>query len=122
MKEKIRNRHIRHLYFEQCGDIHSVSRKTKKFILGKKMNKRKLKARLAAVVVTKNRYPEPATLSDDFCPKCGCEATRHTDNMAPYPEVWVKETCLRCGFLIGMADNSPWHHALEFPENNYELD
>lgn len=121
MKEKTRNRHIRHFYFEQSGDIHSVSRKTKKFILGKKMNKRKLKARLAAVDVTKNRYPEPATLSDEFCPKCGCEATRSTGNMAPYPEVWVEEKCLRCGFLVGMADNSPWYRALEFPENNYEL-
>ncbi|MFU1797635.1 hypothetical protein ACM1RC_27475 [Paenibacillus azoreducens] len=122
MKPKNQFRHQTYFYWKHGCDIRSVSRKTKKCIIGTKMSKRKLKERLAAVTVTQNKYPEPATLSDEFCPKCGCDATRHTANMAPYPEVWIQAFCARCGFLVGMADNSPWQYALEFPEYNYELD
>ncbi|GIO33699.1 hypothetical protein J2TS6_48400 [Paenibacillus albilobatus] len=120
MKEKNVKKHLKH-YFLHGQDIHSVSRKTKKFIVGKKMNKRNLRARLATVVITKNPYPEPVTLSDEFCPKCGCEASRYTGNMVSYPELWARSYCLRCGFLLGEADNSPWVYALEFPEYDYKL-
>jgi hypothetical protein len=103
------------------GDIKGISRKTKKRLLGRIMNRRILKERLSLVVVTERNYPEPATISDCFCPKCGCEATRSTGNMAEYPEVWVNEFCLRCGFLVGTADNSPWISCLQFPEEKYKI-
>lgn len=115
------NRHDK-FFFKHHGDICSVSRKTKKHILGKKMNRKQLKQRLASVVVNENKYPVSADISDCFCPRCGCEKTRGTGNMADYPEVWVRDYCLRCGFLVGTADNSPYIYALEFPENNYEID
>lgn len=112
--------HVKY-FFVNGQDVSLLSRKTKKAIVGKKMNRSKLKKRLAAVVVTENRYPSPATISDEFCPRCGCEGTRSTGNMAPYPEVWVQVFCIRCGFIVGTADNSPWVHALEVAEDNYEL-
>jgi hypothetical protein len=108
-------------FFKHYGDIRSVSRKTKKAIIGTRISRKKLRERLATVVVTRNKYPEPATISDEFCPKCGCESSRTTENMAEYPEVWVKEFCLRCGFLLGMADNSPWVSCLEFPKEGYVI-
>ncbi|CAI6024361.1 hypothetical protein PAECIP112173_00380 [Paenibacillus sp. JJ-100] len=120
MKSTNYKRHLKY-YFQHSDEIKCVSRKTKKFILGKKLNKRKLKERLADVVITENPYPEPATISDDFCPKCGCESAKHTGNMSSYPEVWSQSYCIRCGFLLGEADNSRWYSALEFPEHNYEL-
>lgn len=95
------------------SDVQMTSRKTKKRILGRKMSNRKLKERLSLVVVTERKYPEPALISDRFCPKCGCDATTSTGNMAEYPELWVKEFCLRCGFLVAIADNSPRIHCLE---------
>lgn len=109
-------------FFKHYGDIRGVSRKTKKYILGRKLNRRQLKQRLAAVLVTKNKYPYSADISDYFCPRCGCEKTKGTGNMAPYPEVWVRDYCLRCGFLVGTVDNSPYVYALEFPEYNYEIE
>lgn len=114
--------HHEKFFYHHFDVIRSVSRKTKKHILGKKLNKRELKQRLANVIVTRNPYPQSVTLSDEFCPKCGCERTRSTGNMAHYPEVWVRTYCLRCGFLVGTADNSPYVYALEFPEYNYEID
>lgn len=115
------NRHER-FFFKHYGEISEVSRKTKKYLLGKKMNRRQLKQRLAAVIVTKNKYPKSADISDEFCPRCGCNRTRCTGNMAPEPDVWVQTYCLRCWFLVGTADNSPYVHALECAEWNYEID
>ncbi|MEV2911439.1 hypothetical protein ABNF65_23245 [Paenibacillus larvae] len=120
MKEKNPIRHIGYLY-KHFGQIQRVSRKTKKAILGRKLNKREMKKRLANVVVSKNKYPMEATISDRFCPKCGCEKTRSTENMAGYPDLWVRVYCLRCGFLVEQADNSPFYHALEYPEYDYQL-
>ncbi|OKP97748.1 hypothetical protein [Paenibacillus sp. P46E] len=122
MKQTNEMRHIRYFFYKHGANAQQVSRKTKKYILGPKMTKRALKERLSAVIVTKSKYPEPADISDEFCPNCGCESSKTTGNMAEYPEVWVKETCLRCGFLVGMADNSSWDYALEHPEENYRLD
>ncbi|MGG4036086.1 SNF2-related protein [Paenibacillus cisolokensis] len=90
-----------------------LSRKTKKAMLGRKWGKHELRKRIAAVVVTPMPYPEPAELSDQFCPKCGCERTRYTGNMSSWPELWTRTYCLRCGFLVATADNSPEVHVLE---------
>lgn len=112
--------------FKYLSMIHSgykVSRKTKKKILGNRMGKSKLKQLLDSVQVITNKYPESATiLPYMFCPKCGCDKTRSTGNMVDYPELWVRAYCLRCGFLVGEADNSPLVHALECKEWNYKLD
>ena len=114
---KLTSKHWRSL---QYGD--KLPRKAKKAILGKKMGKQNLRARLSKVVVTQNDYPDTASLSDMFCPKCGCDVSVSTGNMAEYPERWVKETCARCGFLVCWSDNSPYYHCLEFKESNYESD
>jgi hypothetical protein len=103
-------------------DGYKVSRKTKKKILGIRMSKPRLKRLLESVEVVMNKYPEPATiLPYSFCPKCGCTHTRSTGNMVEHPELWVQVSCLRCGFLVGEADNSPFVHALECKEWNYSL-
>lgn len=114
------NRHEKFLW--KHGDISAVSRKTKKAILGRKMNKHKLSKRLAVVVITRDSRGRVDDISDVFCPKCGCERERGTGNMVAYPEVWIRDYCLRCGFLVGTADNSPYYHALEFEEQGYEID
>jgi len=119
-KPKSMNLHAK-FFYKHFGEINEVSRKTKKNIIGKKMNKRKLKKRLDAVVVTRNKYPNSATISDYFCPRCGCDSTKSTGNMAEYPELYVQDHCLRCRFLVSEADNSPTYFALEFPEHGYAI-
>jgi len=111
--EKTFNRHCRHYYNRHNKDVRALSRKTKKFILGKKCGKATLKRRIAAVEVIINKYPQEADLSDRFCPKCGCNAERSTGNMAEYPERWERRYCERCGYLVGESDNSPFVHVLE---------
>ena len=108
----------RHWMAMQNGN--KLPRKAKKAVLGKKMGKQNLKTRLSKVVITENEYPESADISDVFCPKCGCEVSISTGNMAEYPERYVKGTCARCGFLVWWRDNSPYYHCLEFKESNYE--
>jgi hypothetical protein len=104
-------------------DKKQMPRKVKKMFLGRRMAKSKLKKLLASVVIT------PATNGHDsamispypFCPKCGCCQTTHNGSMVEYPERYVKDYCLRCGFLVVLSDNSPYYHALENKEFNYEL-
>jgi hypothetical protein len=110
--EKSFRRHLLY-FFRNDGRVEGLSRKTKKAMLGRKWGKHELRKRIAAVVVTPRPYPETAELSDRFCPKCGCERTRSTGNMVGYPEVWVRSYCLRCGYLVSEADNSPEVHVLE---------
>jgi len=101
-------------------DGSKVPRKVKKAILGRKLNKNKLRKLLKSVVVIKNKYPESATiLPYSFCPKCGCKEVAYTDNMAEYPERWVRGYCARCGNKVVESDNSPYYHCLEF--EGYEL-
>lgn len=98
-----------------------VSRKTKKEFFGKRISKPRLKKMLDGVQITQNKYPQSATIAPyAFCPKCGCKETRSTGNMAEHPELWVKSYCLKCGNLVGEADNSPFVHVLELREWNYE--
>jgi len=100
--------------------VSEMNRKTKKAVIGKKMGKSKLRQLLKSVEIVKNGKCagiKPYT----FCPKCGCTHTRSTNNMASYPELWVKIYCARCGFLVEKADNSPYVHALECADYNYEI-
>lgn len=97
-----------------------LPRKMKKLLFGKVIKGRNLKKLLANVTVTQNKYPKQAGIEPyEFCPKCGCVATNQTENMATYPESWIKVFCARCGFLVATQDNSPWMHCLEFSEDNY---
>ena len=91
-----------------------MSRKQKLKKMGRKISKKKLRELLASVKVIKNKYPQPATiLPFEFCPKCGCQEINRTGNMVAPPEVYDKAFCARCGFLVAMADNSPYYHCLE---------
>lgn len=98
-----------------------MSRKAKKQILGVRPTRRALRERLAQVVITRDERGNVVDMSNQFCPKCGCEAARSTGNMVEWPEVWRRTYCARCGYLVGEADNSPWHHCLEYPEEGYVL-
>lgn len=106
-------RHCRFFYGKKDGHVRLVSRKTKKFFLGRKMGKAKLRQRIKAVTVTEHPYPQEAELSDRFCPKCGCERTRSSGSMSCYPERWERIYCARCGYLVCESDNSPYVHVLE---------
>lgn len=99
-----------------------LPRKLKKSVLGNWMNKAKLRKRLAGIQIISQKYPLPAKiLPEAFCPKCGCTKTRSTGNMAGYPELYEKSYCLRCGYLVEMADNSPSTHCLEWPDHSIDM-
>lgn len=67
---------------------------------------------------------EESKLYDEctFCPKCGSKKMRSTDNMAAYPECWIKTFCGNCDFLIGLVDNSPYMGWWDFKYNNWVID
>ena len=92
-----------------------LPRKIKKQILGRKLNRKELKSLLAEVEIIS--YEEEGQLSGifpfEFCPNCGCQATRPINHYVEWPEVWDEDVCLRCGKWVGGADNSYYHHILE---------
>ncbi len=99
-----------------------LPRKLKKRFLGPRLSKKKLKILLSTVEVIeppKNIFQAPIIKPFLFCPNCGCEKFRGTGNMASYPEHWENFYCLRCNHQVGEIDNSPFYHALQFPEKNY---
>ncbi len=105
-------------------DDEKLPRKLKKHILGKKLSKYKLNKLLKNVTIgepASTMYETPKISPYPFCPKCGCREKKSTGNMTTYPEHWEHFLCIRCGFLVGVIDNSPFYHALEFKSNNYEL-
>ena len=105
------------------GETSKLPRKIKKLRLGRKMNASELKKRIASVEIEtaslENGYSWPIP-SDEFCPDCGCEASRSGPSMASYPEVYYYDYCLRCGAEVGCADNSQFIHVLvHIKENEY---
>lgn len=95
-------------------DIATLSRKEKLALIGRKSNKSDIRKRLSKVkVYFTDNYNNGAYISDTFCPKCGCGLTNSTGNMASYPEIYQNDTCMRCGFPMGGADNSPYMSYLE---------
>lgn len=109
---KIKHKHIE-AFYERWG----VSRKVKKELIGKKMNKHKLKALIASITITKPRKSLSAYGPDikpyTFCPKCGCKESYTEDYHAIYPEVFYNDYCQRCNSWVGGADNSRHRHVLE---------
>lgn len=104
-------------------DEDKLSRRIKKQYLGRKMNKSDLRKLLLSVVVipANNGYDMATILPYQFCPKCGCTATRYVDHGASYPERWASTYCVRCNWKLSTSDNSPFYHCLEYPDFNYEL-
>src|SRR5687768_4951240 len=101
-----------------------IPRKLKKKILGKKMKRKHLRYMLRTLKLgppVKTMYERVESNHGLFCPKCGERGVRRTGNMTTYPEHWEDFFCLRCGHKVGVIDNSPFYHALQFPESNYEL-
>lgn len=98
-----------------------LPRKTKKFILGNKLNNKKLRELLANVKITPSTNNHDSAIIEPypFCPKCGCVHIRSVNMGAEYPERWVMGYCVRCNFLVEVSDNSPYYHALEM--DNYKL-
>lgn len=101
-----------------------IPRKIKKYILGKKINRRDLKSLLNSVKIikpSKRCFEMPYIYPYLFCPKCGCLHRIGTGNMTTHLEHWEYFYCYRCYFKVGVIDNSPFYHALEYPNFNYEI-
>lgn len=78
------------------------------------MSKAELDHLIDQVILVKHKYPgSPDIYPFEFCPNCGCTKVNFYDHGAPYPEVWIEETCARCGKWVAGADNSRWGHILE---------
>lgn len=101
-----------------------IPRKVKKRTIGKRIGSGRLNKMLKETKVgspIKTMYervefhPHGA-----FCPKCGEGQYVGSGNMTSYPEHWEKFYCIRCRNLVGYIDNSPFIHALECKENNYD--
>jgi hypothetical protein len=95
------------------------------FIIGPYLNEKQLQKLLESVSITKSStHPDdPVTIWPySFCPRCGCAWERSTGNTASHPEVYERWFCIRCGFLVAMADNGPPRHALEWKDKNYRIE
>jgi len=101
-------------------DGYKLSRKEKKWLLGKRLNNAKLRRLLRSIEIIETPYPESNMIKPYcFCPKCGCRETYETENMVEYPERYVIGYCLRCDYPVYCSDNSPFYHCLEF--ENFKL-
>jgi len=101
-----------------------LPRKLKKRILGKKLNKRKLKELIKSVRIIRDEEDRSEIVDIKpyvFCPQCGCSTTYHINHGVPYPEIWIEDRCLRCDAWVGGADNSRYEHILEWEDNNGEI-
>ena len=99
-----------------------LPRKIKKRLLGRRIGPQNLKRILKGVVVIKHAktcFDVPIINTGLFCPKCGCKGMRGTGNMTEYPEHWERFYCIRCCKVVGYIDNSPFIHALECKEDDY---
>lgn len=95
---------------------YKLPRKVKKAILGKRISKCKLKRLLKSVKIieTANTMYERTEIEPfAFCPNCGSRSAIASGNKVSYPEHWEDFNCIRCGYLVGEIDNSPFIHALQ---------
>lgn len=100
-----------------------LPRKLKKKFLGKKIKKSKLNLLLKSVTLgppIKTMYERREIFPFAFCPKCGCKDYYGSGNLTGYPEHWEKFRCFRCHNLVAYIDNSPFIHALECFDNDYD--
>jgi hypothetical protein len=101
-----------------------IPRKIKKKVLDRRIKRRVLRYLLNTIKFgppIKTMFERPETNHGLFCPHCGERGYIGTGNKAIYPEHWEYFHCLRCRKPVGVIDNSPFYHALQFPEDLYEL-
>lgn len=102
----------------------NIPRKIKKKQIGIKIRRSVLRKMLSETIIGKpiNTMYEIVkfTPHGPFCPKCGDPRFIGSGNKASYPEHWEDFRCIRCRTLVGYVDNSPFIHALECKENNYD--
>jgi transcription initiation factor IIE alpha subunit len=103
-------------------DYDRLPRRIKKHVFGKRMRKSTLQRLLDSVELgmpIKTMYERRESNTGLFCPHCGYRDYRGGGNRAEYPEHWEYFRCLRCGSVVGYIDNSPFIHALECKEWDY---
>jgi hypothetical protein len=113
---------MKYKYYNRFYSREKVPRRVKKYFLGNKVKKSYLKKLLKNTIIIKHKYPESAQIWPyEYCPYCGTKGCFSTGNMASYPERYVCYTCMRCGKVVGGADNSPYYHVLEdiVPEDRH---
>ncbi len=116
---KIQNRLVHEWY---QGEALRLPRKAKKFLQGLKMSKSKLRKLLNTVEIgepIRTMYERREIKPFSFCPKCGFTHYRGGGNMTEYPEHWENFYCIKCNNIVGYIDNSPFIHALECKDNDY---
>jgi len=111
--------------YQSISDGLKMPRKVKKWILGERISHCKLTRMKKNTVLGEpiqtmyeRREAKPYGL---FCPKCGYPGYHGSGNRTSYPEHWEYFYCNKCYNIVGIIDNSPFQHALEFPENNYKI-
>lgn len=101
-----------------------MPRKVKKYFFGLRIRKRLLRKMLHETKVgipIRTMYERVEfTPHGAFCPKCGHRNYHGTGNKTTYPEHWEYFYCNRCRNVVGYIDNSPFIHALECADNNYD--
>lgn len=117
---KVKQRYLREVF---QGEHTRLPRKVKKIIFGHRMPAGKLRRLLDSVTIgkpAKTMYEHADIKPYMFCPHCGCTGMRGSGNKTQYPEHWEYFYCLRCRSAVGYIDNSPFIHALECKEFNYD--
>lgn len=102
--------------FEAQKDRLNIPRKSKKWLMGKKLSKAKLKRLIKTVCIVetfKTMYERPVISPYAFCPECGCFSYYGTGNMSSYPEHYELFNCMRCDSVVAYIDNSPFVHVLQ---------
>ena len=114
---------IKNKYWETiAGGDGKLPRKIKKWYYGKRYSRNQLSRLLATVEIVSGcgtMYERTVIKPYSFCPNCGCKHYYGTGNMTSYPEHWEEFHCVRCNFIVGYIDNSPFIHALECRDENY---
>lgn len=110
-------KNVKYKHFRALQWHDRIPRKRKKAILGLKVSgcelRRKLKTVIQLTQIT-TMFERPEFNTGSFCPKCGCGAYYGTGNKTEYPEHWEYFYCLRCKNVVGVIDNSPFYHVLQF--------
>ena len=121
------NKNYKHNYCTRYSraffDGDKVPRKAKKAFLGSRISKQKLKRLLKTVKIisrSKTMYEIANIYPYIFCPACGCTSMRGSGNMETCPNHREYFYCIRCHKIVGYIDNSPFVHALECADSEYD--
>ena len=101
-------------FYDALLDGFKVPRKVKKFLLGKKLNRSKITKKIKTTIgIIHNGNYEVDIINGEFCLKCGCKLIKTENYPVEYPEVYYDCICVRCGNIVGGADNSVYYSELE---------